>query len=416
MQVHLGHMNKQHIRIGFSGPDSVDKATLFAHDVIPGLLHADVRIDSDRPSVVQIYVTSRIPLGDTLRDLAKFLSRHDSWEFVGALCTKHKPPVSMVWTQPLHKAGSWRCHERGCGAIIDDDIFMTYREFSLLLHATATKPEPSALAPGTITGRLPSGWGESPLSGKIDYNKPNPVGQIPRNSMENKREMVKTYLGIDYGSLEVSVLAAQLNIKPPQIAELHRFVKFEDGIRHLENGGALVATVDRNQWPTAANLVNTLEVYTRKSHGPKTLIVLELDSQKVHQMEIEKESVGETARAIVKRQELRQAVKPISFSATPIEQRGPKNQALQAEVETLKKENNDLRVALHDQRKELGKRTHELEVTRPTATLTTVADEMFRFLAGVNFQDHSIAEQKKYLELMSKLRNALQCSGIGSSD
>lgn len=48
--------------------------------------------------------------------------------------------------------------------------------------------------------------------------------------------------------------------------------------------------------------------------------------------------------------------------------------------------------------------------------LPTVADAMFRFLAGVDFRDHSLKEQKEFREHMSKLKTELKRAGIGSWD
>lgn len=48
--------------------------------------------------------------------------------------------------------------------------------------------------------------------------------------------------------------------------------------------------------------------------------------------------------------------------------------------------------------------------------LRKTSDSMFRFLAGINFQDHSTKEQKEFMENMRELRLALNKLGIGSSD
>ncbi len=48
--------------------------------------------------------------------------------------------------------------------------------------------------------------------------------------------------------------------------------------------------------------------------------------------------------------------------------------------------------------------------------LPTASDAMFRFLAGINMQDHSTSEQKEFLRLMRELKEALQVAGIGSKD
>jgi hypothetical protein len=48
--------------------------------------------------------------------------------------------------------------------------------------------------------------------------------------------------------------------------------------------------------------------------------------------------------------------------------------------------------------------------------LPKVADNMFRFLAGLNMQDHSLADQKEFLKQMRELKEALLAAGIGSRD
>lgn len=47
--------------------------------------------------------------------------------------------------------------------------------------------------------------------------------------------------------------------------------------------------------------------------------------------------------------------------------------------------------------------------------LRCAADEMYRFLCGLNLQDHPIADQRKFLVLMNGLKNKLKEVGDGSS-
>lgn len=49
-------------------------------------------------------------------------------------------------------------------------------------------------------------------------------------------------------------------------------------------------------------------------------------------------------------------------------------------------------------------------------TLSNTTDSMFRFLSGLNMQDHSVADQKEFYRLMRSMKEALQAVGIGSKD
>lgn len=60
--------------------------------------------------------------------------------------------------------------------------------------------------------------------------------------------------------------------------------------------------------------------------------------------------------------------------------------------------------------------TKEINELSKLNGLPLVADEMFRFLAGLNMQDRSVSEQREFLRLMRNMKEALQASGIGSKD
>lgn len=83
------------------------------------------------------------------------------------------------------------------------------------------------------------------------------------------------------------------------------------------------------------------------------------------------------------------------------------------DVDDAKKINDEFRQKYTDLSRELTEAKNRLFELKD---LPKVADTMFRFLAGVDFSDHSIADQRQFLELMSSLKIELNRAGIGSRD
>jgi hypothetical protein len=70
----------------------------------------------------------------------------------------------------------------------------------------------------------------------------------------------------------------------------------------------------------------------------------------------------------------------------------------------------NLKQSLKSQLKDITDKLENLKA------LPTAADEMFRFLAGLNIQDYDIKTQKAFLMHMSAFKKALNQAGIGSTD
>lgn len=57
-----------------------------------------------------------------------------------------------------------------------------------------------------------------------------------------------------------------------------------------------------------------------------------------------------------------------------------------------------------------------LKATEKQTGLSKASDAMFRFLSGLDFQDHPIRDQREFIKLMSELKTELKKIGIGSHD
>lgn len=105
---------------------------------------------------------------------------------------------------------------------------------------------------------------------------------------------------------------------------------------------------------------------------------------------------------------IRQAAKTFGFGdqQRSLEVMASRNKTLLEKVQNLQKEIDERSMQLSDVKIQLA----DLEI------LPKVSDELFRFLASINFQDQSIKDQKEFLRLMSQLKAELKRVGIGSND
>lgn len=123
---------------------------------------------------------------------------------------------------------------------------------------------------------------------------------------------------------------------------------------------------------------------------------------------------------------LRQATKTIAFDdrQRSLEAMAASNHSLLKQVQALEtdleRSKNDSKKLLGEFRQDYDKLSNKLnganERVHELKDLPTAADAMFRFLAGIGFQDRPVSDQRQFLELMSKLKDALRRAGIGSWD
>lgn len=91
-------------------------------------------------------------------------------------------------------------------------------------------------------------------------------------------------------------------------------------------------------------------------------------------------------------------------------------QSLETELEKRKSRTDqleDLRSKFDAMSQELSDAKTQLHELKD---LPRTADAVFRFLAGIGFQDHPVAEQREFLNHMSKLKTELKRAGFGSWD
>lgn len=109
--------------------------------------------------------------------------------------------------------------------------------------------------------------------------------------------------------------------------------------------------------------------------------------------------------------DLREAAKPIRPYVGPDFDRVEKQVAInlvglqKQEIDALQKEVHELKVKADSDSVRAEKHEH----------LRITADAMYRFLCGLNLQDHPVADQRQFLVLMRQLKTQLQEVGDGTS-
>lgn len=364
-----------------------------------------------------------------------------------------------------------RRSEKSMVEIDRNDDVMNYREFTMMSHLVMGDPGPvTKFAIDTETNGFnpdskyrPYGlrslanqflgkdvasqqhWREQYM--KIDYSQPNHVGQIPRDTDVNK--ISKTLLNADFESVEWATLFYQLGLQDPRLLHISRAESLQYAAGWVDGGGVLLVNSDTN--PDAIRSV--FDKWARENHPADgvQLAIFEVDEQNLSQEILAKlkEAAGRFATVSDNRMRVaRQMAKTPKFSDVPTSGKvlqvhdevisdhmvkdilkmfpsigdGYRDQALRqahdqiamlsAKVASLEDEVSncdETKKFMHAEKKKLE---NELELWDKAVLLPKsvgpAMDNMLRFLASLNMQDHSIQEQRDFNFRFKQLKDAYE--------
>lgn len=469
---------KTKIRIQFGNDTPANRVADFATYLHKANILAAVHMDDEYEDLVEIVFNMEGDLKSQYTWVAAGLSKWYGWEFVGPECPRkhhvqHKSETRNMLNSRLPRWGreKWTCLDLNCRKsnkepMVQDrtDDVMTHREFSMMAHLTMGDPGPVARLPTRVavdtetTGRSPYSlksmshlmmgmdvasekhWGERYR--KIDWNKPNPVGQIPREPDVNK--ISRTLLDADFQSVEYATLFYQLGLRDPRLLHISRAETYEYAGGWIDGGGVLLVNSDTS-WNA---LQQVLSAWSKANH-PKDgvqLAIFEVDDQNLSQEILDKLKTASKQFATVSDNRMRvarQQAKNFSFSGEHLtgkvvsqEEAGQIYQEvlkmfpaignyygsqalklandqiamLQAKVDVLEEEIDNCDEIKKFQNEKVTKLEKELEdwdkATLLPKSVEPAMDKMLRFLANLNMQDHSIAEQREFNERFKELKDS----------
>lgn len=452
-------MRKNTIRIQMSGPKEAQECLQIIKKKQFLFLSSEVCAFTTDTLFIKLCAEHR---GAQLAWLLHTLNQFGNWEIVGPVCAGRGdiPHEPRNWNMVC--AGSkvtrfgwvWRCFERKCMRQVEhtDYDFMNYREFNAELHTSAVDRMMDAPIgePKTCTEQVVKAWetvngpnknGDSisdqvwnsaamtyhELQLKLDSSKPNLPGQIPRGPSKRYREdALKMCVGANYAELEVSILAAMLQMKVPEIRQMNSFYDNAEAAKALSDGNALMLTENGMDRVRLDTILTKWGLDAGRKNVSKTLLVLELDGQYVRSEITGAATVKQLAAVIVDKfwknhenmNHYRQAAKPFGgFSGAAISAQqslesmarsnlelGKKVKELEGQLDLAVAERAGYKAAL-----ELLQAANSLEKTEDNE-VTNAADDMLRFLAGLNFQDHPVADQRMFNDKFQRLKKALNAA------
>lgn len=312
------------------------------------------------------------------------------------------------------------------------------------------------------------------ITGRTSYNKPSgryfhPMEDMsgtmkkPDITKKEQESLSQQLLGCDYKTIEFATLFHSLGMRHTIDVKTMKDIQYAmEGADWIDQGGGAVLLINPDDnIPHARNVISSW-MKKNQTTARYCLAIVEIDKQNLNTNLFNKKAVREAAAEFTKtREEIainRAAVKQTDWSMSPeklskltnIEADGARHlidawfrqwpeikryfdgqqitmltaendrlreeldnaeeakKVLHADLNKLKKELNESDEALSESNTKLDERPSEQPVVK-------AADELLRFLAGINMQDHSAQEQRDFNSKFSKLKHELMCLGIGST-
>lgn len=398
MRLTMADTTRTLMNIRFAGPDAEILATVLAthfsedtNSLFPGtesgVTNVEVHVDKNNH--------------EQLSELRRVLVAISGWEIAGPECPrnvehlKHESGQEFMMAVVDVKHGDvWRCFDLKCSRtqvpmMIDRKTspYMTFRDFNLIVMN-------SVAMDGSIRGMAES--------------IPSVLGQRKR-VMEKQSACFRSTIQGTASDMTAHEKSQKLDTSQPNRQEMPR-IRVSKGGTGPGFGNITYLPLEGKPDFTAASTISSTGFIGKRINCPAA----ERDA---------KETIRDLLGKFPEIKEFAQRTAHHQIGMLTVEK-----QELQRKLDDRQKELNDCREVFDEMAKvgrELNARidhltdeNHKLANTKLDKTtapiLKDVSNRMFMFLAGANFQDHPIADQRKLLELMHQLKNALVCSGVGS--
>lgn len=321
------------------------------------------------------------------------LTRVHSWEFVGPNCIYAGHPF-MVIVGSTTMRPQLECPQVECRYSHPLYNWTTFRPFAAAYGAL----------PAELRNEI---WREVIEKVALLPWKPGVREELPATitappSKKHKREFAEQTLGANYETLEVAIAASMFAPQLPKVVPVDMYNKAHTLAKNLQAGNALVTLMDRAHVSKAADALTEAAAC---SAGPGAFLILKIDGPEVLQDALDKTDhpLNKVAIEALRMYQARSAIKQTKDLGYAEVVRGRKA-AIRSEPTSGSPAKQEAPISL------------VVAKSAPSPELAKVADGMFRFLTGVNFQDHERGEQREFLEHMTKLRDALVAAGIGRSE